>query len=75
MEEKDACKIHSYHVITDNLYLGYDIRLLLEDMAGEKEERYASLPDSRITLEEWMSPQMHYCRASFQRLVRSSPLP
>lgn len=49
MEEKDACKIHSYHVINDNLYLGCGIRAVLEDMAGEKEECYVSLPDSRIT--------------------------
>lgn len=44
-------KTHSYHVITDNLYLGYGIRTVLENMTGGKEACYLSLPDIRITRE------------------------
>lgn len=43
--------IHSYHVITDNLYLGHGIRAVLENMAGGKEACHVSFPDSRITRE------------------------
>ncbi|WP_200781015.1 hypothetical protein [Klebsiella oxytoca] len=42
-------KTHSYHVITDNLYLGFGIRAVLEDMVGGKYECHVSPLDGRIT--------------------------